>query len=260
MLKKYKQKEQISDEENERREKAIKRLKLPTIIGYSGFFEDKMNVVLRFERGLKPLSNLFEEDDISTREIFKYFTQTIETLIEMNRRGVMMRDLKLQNIEVNREKGEMMFIDIDGLYPIGPQFPVIFSQDYTPPELENKGPFVETRASEQVYQMGIILEILLGYRVDSIANEYLDDWRILASDMTKSHPRLRITLETALIRVKELIDFGLVDESNHIDNRDFGARIIPMRRTSRTVENEEKTEVDNNHDTEVRGHRFSQVG
>ncbi len=152
---------------------------------------------------LENFSDELYDDAVSTQVVYEHFNQMMQLCVNLADNGLMFRDIKPDNIEIDKETGDVLVVDLDGLFKVGTNQLAMVTPAYIPPELDNKT-FVETHVSEMVFQMGVVLRNLYDTRRDFIDDASKTQIVELISRMTEDVAEERIDLDQAATQVQNL--------------------------------------------------------
>ena len=151
---------------------------------------------------LETMTDKMFDKGVPTYKLLQYWQQMLDLTIDLESQGVMMRDLKTDNVEIDVETDQVVVVDLDGLFPIGTKQITMYSEGYDLPEFERGDP--KTSADEMTYQMGRMLTEVYDTRFDDIHKSGLvADMILLIREMTKKKPKDRISLQEARDRINE---------------------------------------------------------
>ena len=155
---------------------------------------------------------LSKDVKINVSDIINIFINYVDALLFLEKNGLVLQDIKAENLGVNLENMQGILFDLEGLYPLGePRLNRYGQWENFPPEVESSpaGIPVKVMSKEMVYQLGLSLITVCKRNVDIFPKEDGVSWVFqdvitLAREMIKHDSILRPSLKQVKKRLEKL--------------------------------------------------------
>lgn len=166
---------------------------------YFILISDKINVI--------DLKSLAEQKLVSAKKALSIVRDCMQGAIHLLNNQLVLTDLSLENLFLNRESDRGLLLDYDGLRITGTQGQYLAHEGYHPPEFGETFKDCKVEAPQMIFEFGVsITSLLKNYDLDNNSSACVIKLKELANKMTSSDPKARPDFNTAIAQLATIID------------------------------------------------------
>lgn len=184
------------------------KIKEPRIILPEAIGDENGGVMQTYKKNLKDFRSVLEsEHNYSIEQLLDFLKQCLELIVYLKRNEIVMRDIKLENFEIDKKTGEVVIVDVEGFYTEGIEAEKIYTDEYEPPEFrENDGVMLKTRHTEMAYQIGVAVLYFVSFTRRILPERELAFIESIGEKLARDNPKDRLPLEDALKLIERIIE------------------------------------------------------
>ncbi len=168
--------------------------------------DESDHVVLELKPGLTSLGEINRKQWGAPDDILKHIKDAVDLCVYLKSVGLMMRDIKLSNFEVDTS-GKVFIVDLETLFFLGENEKCMYTPGYMPPEFhrtDDRGR-LETKSEEMVWQLGVAMDNIFQKIQASLPADVRAEFSDLIWKMQEMHPDRRPTLKYVVAVMEDLM-------------------------------------------------------